>query len=151
MDKRKWLIWQTLAQSWIKSRRRRRRHRNQISRMNASSLWVGNLSADVTESDLSRLFGKFGPIVKITLYSSKYFAFVHFKLPQDAKSAKDSLQATLLRSSPLKIDFAKPVCSIFFFSFVSFCIVYARIYSYWISSVSDSLDFSIAAIDSLLL
>ncbi|KAK1356329.1 Flowering time control protein FPA [Heracleum sosnowskyi] len=73
-----------------------------------SSLWVGNLSGDVTEADLTNLFGKYGAIVKITLYSSKYFAFIHFKLPQDAKSAKDSLNSTLLRASPLKIDFAKP-------------------------------------------
>ncbi|KAL8098197.1 hypothetical protein AgCh_031094 [Apium graveolens] len=74
----------------------------------SSSLWVGNLSGDATEADLTNLFGKYGAIVKITLYSSKFFAFVHFKLPQHAKSAKDSLNATLLRGSPLKIDFAKP-------------------------------------------
>lgn len=77
--------------------------------MNGSSLWVGNLSGDVTEADLTDLFGRYGTIVKITLYSPKCFAFVHFKLPQDAKSAMDSLNATLLRGSSLKIHFAKPV------------------------------------------
>lgn len=87
----------------------------------SSSLWVGNLSGDVTEAELTNIFGKYGAIVKITLYSSKYFAFVHFKLPQDAKSAKDSLNASLLRGSPLKIDFAKPVCA-FLPTFFLLCI-----------------------------
>lgn len=73
-----------------------------------SSLWVGNLSGDVTESDLTDLFGKYGAIVKITLYSPKFFAFVHFKLAEVAKIAKESLHGTNLRGSPLKIDFAKP-------------------------------------------
>lgn len=114
-----------------------------------SSLWVGNLSSDVTEADLTNLFGKYGAIVKITLYSPKYFAFVHFKLPEDAKTAKDSLQATILRGSPLKIDFAKPVCSVVPFSIVNMCILFfisssllffqGKSSSYLISNLFDSI------------
>ncbi|GJR82634.1 flowering time control protein FPA-like protein [Tanacetum coccineum] len=73
------------------------------------NLWVGNLTPDVTESDLRSLFEKHGAVDSVTCYPSRSYAFVNMKRPEDAKRARDSLQGLGLRgTSSLKIDFAKP-------------------------------------------
>ncbi|KAJ9558700.1 LOW QUALITY PROTEIN: hypothetical protein OSB04_013314 [Centaurea solstitialis] len=72
------------------------------------NLWVGNLSPDVSDSDLRNLFAKHGFVENIVCYSSRNYAFVYFKGAEDAKRARDSLQGFILRGNPLKIDFAKP-------------------------------------------
>nr|XP_043632858.1 flowering time control protein FPA-like isoform X2 [Erigeron canadensis] len=75
----------------------------------SNNLWVGNLSADVTDSDLHDLFSKHGgPVDSITCYPSRSYAFVNMKTPEDAVKALDSLQGFALRGGSLKIDFAKP-------------------------------------------
>ncbi|XP_024971548.1 flowering time control protein FPA-like [Cynara cardunculus var. scolymus] len=73
-----------------------------------NNLWVGNLSADVTDSDLRILFEKHGAVDSVTCYPSRSYAFVNMNRTEDAKKAKESLQGVVLRGSPLKIDFAKP-------------------------------------------
>ena len=84
---------------------------------NASShLWVGNLPLDVTESDLAQLFGKYGLLDEITCYASRTYAFVYFKRVEDAVAAKDALQGFLLYGTSIKIEFAKPVCSLLLIS-----------------------------------
>lgn len=79
----------------------------------SNNLWVGNLSADTNDADLMDLFIKYGALDSVTTYSSRSFAFVYFKRVEDAKAAKDALQGTNLRGNPLKIEFARPVCSNF--------------------------------------
>ncbi|KAJ8755290.1 hypothetical protein K2173_019088 [Erythroxylum novogranatense] len=74
----------------------------------SSNLWVGNLSADATDSDLTDLFAKFGPLDRVTTYSARSFAFVYFKRVEDAAAAKEALQGTSLRGNALKIEFARP-------------------------------------------
>lgn len=73
-----------------------------------TNLWVGNLAADVTDSDLTNLFEKHGAVDSVTCYPARSYAFVNMKRPEDAKRAKDSLQGAVLRGGALKIDFAKP-------------------------------------------
>ncbi|KAJ0702780.1 putative RNA recognition motif domain, nucleotide-binding alpha-beta plait domain superfamily [Helianthus annuus] len=73
-----------------------------------SNLWVGNLTPDVTELDLRNLFEKHGVVDSVTCYPARSYAFVNMRRPEDAKRAKDSLQAVVLRGGSLKIDFAKP-------------------------------------------
>ncbi|CAH1429431.1 unnamed protein product [Lactuca virosa] len=73
-----------------------------------NNLWVGNLAADVTDSNLRNLFEKHGAVDSVTCYPSRSYAFVNMKRPEDAKRAKESLQGFVLRGSALKIDFAKP-------------------------------------------
>ncbi|KAK6930536.1 RNA recognition motif domain [Dillenia turbinata] len=74
----------------------------------SNNLWVGNLTADVTDSDLMELFGKYGALDSITSYSSRSYAFVYFKRMEDARAAKDALQGALLRGNSIKIEFARP-------------------------------------------
>ncbi|MFS7954886.1 putative RNA recognition motif domain, nucleotide-binding alpha-beta plait domain superfamily [Helianthus anomalus] len=62
-----------------------------------SNLWVGNLTADVTELDLRNLFEKHAVVDSVTRYPTRSYAFVNMRRPEDAKRAKESLQAVVLR------------------------------------------------------
>jgi RNA recognition motif-containing protein len=81
------------------------------SEMPSNNLWVGNLASDVTDSDLMDLFVQYGALDSVTSYSSRSYAFVFFKRIEDAKAAKEALQGAELRGHPVKIEFARPVCS----------------------------------------
>ncbi|KAA8531428.1 hypothetical protein F0562_006219 [Nyssa sinensis] len=74
----------------------------------SNNLWVGNLSTDVTDSDLANLFGKHGALDSIASYASRTYAFIYFKRMEDARAAKDALQGTLVRGNPIKIEFSRP-------------------------------------------
>lgn len=82
----------------------------------SSNLWVGNLSLDTTESELSALFAKYGALDRVTAYPSRNYAFVYFKHIEDARAAKETLQGALVRGNQIKIQYAKPVrCCLSFF------------------------------------
>ncbi|KAJ7980678.1 Flowering time control protein FPA [Quillaja saponaria] len=74
----------------------------------SNNLWVGNLTSDVSDSDLMDLFAQYGALDSVTTYSSRSYAFVFFNRMEDAKAAKDSLQGTVVRGNTLKIEFARP-------------------------------------------
>ncbi|CDP03488.1 unnamed protein product [Coffea canephora] len=74
----------------------------------SNNLWIGNLSPEVTDSELTALFEKHGPVDSITNYASRSYGFVYYKKIEDAKSAKEKLQGTILHGNPIKIEFAKP-------------------------------------------
>lgn len=76
----------------------------------SNHLWIGNLSSETDESDLTGLFAKYGALDSVATYSSRNFAFVYFKRIEDAKAAKGALQGTIVRGNPIKIEFARPVC-----------------------------------------
>ena len=79
--------------------------------MPSNNLWVGNLASDVADSDLMDLFAQYGALDSVTSYSARSYAFVFFKRIEDAKAAKDTLQGADLHGHPIKIEFARPVCS----------------------------------------
>ncbi|CAK9148597.1 unnamed protein product [Ilex paraguariensis] len=74
----------------------------------SNNLWVGNLSSEVTDSDLMSLFENHGALDGIASYTARSFAFVYFRRIEDAKSAKEALQGVVLKGHAIKIDFAKP-------------------------------------------
>lgn len=91
------------------------------------NLWVGNLSPETTDSDLMSVFAKHGALDSATTYSSRNYAFVYFKSPEDARAAKEALQGHIICGSAIRIEFARPVrslphsrillvCLFFFFS-----------------------------------
>ncbi|CDY17927.1 BnaC04g02920D [Brassica napus] len=77
----------------------------------SNNLWVGSITMDTTESDLTELFGRFGDIDRITAYSSRGFAFIYYRHVEEAVAAKEALQGTNLNGGLLKIQYARPVCS----------------------------------------
>ncbi|XP_061344751.1 flowering time control protein FPA-like [Gastrolobium bilobum] len=74
----------------------------------SNNLWVGNLSPEVTDSDLMELFAQYGALDSVTTYSSRNYAFLFFKRIEDAKAAKTALQGASLRGIPIRIEFARP-------------------------------------------
>ncbi|KAK6146311.1 hypothetical protein DH2020_020180 [Rehmannia glutinosa] len=75
----------------------------------SNNLWIGNVSPDVSDTELKVLFEKHGKIDSLTTYPSRNYAFVYYKEVESAKSAKQGLQGHILRGNTLKIEFAKPV------------------------------------------
>ncbi|KAM7266477.1 hypothetical protein ACFE04_004374 [Oxalis oulophora] len=90
----------------------------------SNNLWVGNLSTDATESDLTDLFSKHGAIDSVTAYSTRNYAFVFFKHLDNAKAAKEALQGAMLRGSSIKIEFTRPAkpCKILWIGGISQCV-----------------------------
>lgn len=89
----------------------------------SNNLWVGNLTPDVSDSDLMNLFAQYGALDSVTSYSARSYAFVFFKRVEDAKAAKNALQGFHFRGNSLKIEFARPVrshfCALLNFTFPS--------------------------------
>lgn len=77
----------------------------------SNNLWVGSLTPETTESDLTELFGRYGDIDRITVYSSRGFAFIYYRHVEEAVAAKEALQGANLNGSQIKIEYARPVCS----------------------------------------
>ncbi|XP_020223206.1 flowering time control protein FPA [Cajanus cajan] len=73
-----------------------------------NNLWVGNLTPEVTDSDLMDLFAPYGSLDTLISYSSRTFAFVLFRRIEDAKAAKNNLQGAALRGVQIRIEFARP-------------------------------------------
>ncbi|XP_034756998.1 tetratricopeptide repeat protein 31-like isoform X2 [Etheostoma cragini] len=65
------------------------------------SLWVGNITVEVTETDLWDLFKMFGDIESIRVLHERFCAFVNFKNANMAAKALDKLQGVELGSSKL--------------------------------------------------
>ncbi|GER27884.1 RNA binding [Striga asiatica] len=90
----------------------------------SNNLWIGNVSPDVSETELKSLFEKYGKVDSVSAYSSRNYAFIYFKEVDCAKSARQALQGHFLRGNSLKIEFAKPAkpCK-----------------SLWVSGISQSI------------
>ncbi|KZV50825.1 flowering time control protein FPA-like [Dorcoceras hygrometricum] len=73
----------------------------------SKNLWIGNVSLDVTEAELKALLERNGKVDSLTLYPSRYYAFVYFREIESAVAAKQGLQGYVLHGNPLKIEFAK--------------------------------------------
>lgn len=111
----------------------------------SNNLWVGNLTPDVSDSDLMNLFAQYGALDSVTSYSARSYAFVFFKRVEDAKAAKNALQGFHFRGNSLKIEFARPVrshfCALLNFTFPSdSCII--NVYSNLILLFSQQFDYS---------
>ncbi|XP_010508436.1 PREDICTED: flowering time control protein FPA [Camelina sativa] len=74
----------------------------------SNNLWVGSLTIETTDSDLTELFGRYGDIDRITAYSSRGFAFIYYRHVEEAVAAKEALQGADLNGSQIKIEFARP-------------------------------------------
>lgn len=97
----------------------------------SNNLWVGSITMDTTESDLTELFGRFGDIDRITAYSSRGFAFIYYRHVEEAVAAMEALQGANLNGGLLKIQYARPVCSYLFDSlglYINFDFVFVNDY-----------------------
>ncbi|XP_035697886.1 uncharacterized protein LOC118430962 [Branchiostoma floridae] len=70
-----------------------------------AALWVGNVTAKVSQADLQTIFGKYGRILSIKIMHAKTCAFVNFTNMADATRARDGLQGTEIGGMELVIRF----------------------------------------------
>ncbi|TKR77728.1 hypothetical protein L596_018646 [Steinernema carpocapsae] len=68
-------------------------------------LFVGNLTNDVTESELKALFSGHGDISECYM-SQKGYAFLRMDTRAHAESAKETIDGTTLRGRPVRVRFA---------------------------------------------
>ena len=79
-----------------------------------TKLYVGNLSFDVTESDLRNLVSEHGPVNEINIVMDKTtgrargFAFVTMNTEEGAKAAIQALNGKEWKGRPLTVNEARP-------------------------------------------
>lgn len=62
-----------------------------------ATVYVGNLSPEVTDTELRELFGTFGKIRSLRMISARGMAFVELKHPEAAAAAVEALRGTELK------------------------------------------------------
>ena len=78
------------------------------------NIYVGNLSHDVSEDDLKKVFEAFGQLTSINIVKDKYsgeprgFGFVEMSSKNEGQSAIDGLNGTDLKGQSLKVNEARP-------------------------------------------
>ena len=78
------------------------------------SIYVGNLSYDVTEDDIREVFAEYGTVSKVTLPKDREtgrvrgFAFVEMGTSEEEASAIDALDGAEWMGRTLKVNQAKP-------------------------------------------
>ncbi|TMS22805.1 Flowering time control protein FPA [Larimichthys crocea] len=78
------------------------KHTSQLDQSGSCrSLWVGNITVEVTEKDLWDLFKMFGEIESIRVLHERFCAFINFKNANMAAKALEKLQGVELGSSKL--------------------------------------------------
>lgn len=70
-------------------------------------LWVGNLSHNIEEADLTDQFLRFGELESVAFQPGRSYAFINFKMEEDAIASMKALQGFPLAGNPLRIEFAK--------------------------------------------
>ena len=76
--------------------------------MQGSKLYVGNLSYNVTNEELSDLFSSHGTVVEAKIIEGKGFGFVEMSSSSEAENAKEALNGTEFKERTLKVDEAQP-------------------------------------------
>ncbi len=80
----------------------------------AKKLYVGNLSHDITDSELQDLFEQFGSVVSAQVIMnretqrSKGFGFVEMSTEDEAKAAIEALNNKEAYGRPLTVNLARP-------------------------------------------
>jgi RNA recognition motif-containing protein len=78
------------------------------------NIYVGNLSYNATEEDLTEAFAKYGEVTLVNLISDKYtgqskgFAFVEMAKQSEAEEAIKVLNNSELKGRNLKVNQARP-------------------------------------------
>lgn len=71
------------------------------------SLWIGNIDATQSHSELWKLFGAFGPIESTRILPEKDCAFINFVHLEDALRAKEKMQGSRIGNCVIRIGFGK--------------------------------------------
>lgn len=72
-----------------------------------TNVYVGNLAPDLTDAEVRRQFGAFGPIAEVKLYRKGSYGFVRFKSHDDAVKAIVGMNGQALSSKVLKCSWGR--------------------------------------------
>jgi RNA recognition motif-containing protein len=78
---------------------------------------VGNLSFEVTDADLNKLFGQFGAVAAARVVNDTYsgrskgFGFVEYESTEEGQSAIQNLDGTEFMGRQIKVNQARPKAS----------------------------------------
>ncbi|XP_044153366.1 tetratricopeptide repeat protein 31-like isoform X2 [Bufo gargarizans] len=78
---------------------------NELSETQSCSLWVGNITDQITEKQLRDLFKCYGEIVSIRLLVERFCAFVNFTCPLATARALEALQGKEVENTRLLIRY----------------------------------------------
>ncbi|XP_063818362.1 stress-induced-phosphoprotein 1-like isoform X2 [Pseudophryne corroboree] len=78
---------------------------NELSETQSCSLWVGNITDQITEKQLRDLFKFYGEIHSIRLLGERFCAFVNFKCPIATAKALEALQGKEIENTRLLIRY----------------------------------------------
>ncbi|MDD3777366.1 MAG: RNA-binding protein [Actinomycetota bacterium] len=76
--------------------------------MESSKLYVGNFNYSTEDSQLEKLFSKYGEIKNVTIIGQKGFGFVEMSNTSEAKEAKEALDGSDFEGRTLRVDEARP-------------------------------------------
>ncbi|ORY22709.1 ARM repeat-containing protein, partial [Neocallimastix californiae] len=71
------------------------------------SLWIGNIPASLSPSDLEKKFANFGSIESARLLSHKTCGFINFENLDDAIQAKEKMNGLEINGTAIKVSYAK--------------------------------------------
>ena len=78
------------------------------------NIYVGNLSNEISEDDLSQAFEAFGQVASVNVLKDRFtgeprgFAFVEMPAKAEAQSAIDGLNGKELKGQSLNVNEARP-------------------------------------------
>jgi RNA recognition motif-containing protein len=78
------------------------------------NIFVGNLSYDLTEEELSQAFEQYGELSSVKIIKNRFngksrgFGFVEFEDEANGQTAIDELNGQELKGRPLRVDKARP-------------------------------------------
>ena len=70
-------------------------------------LFIKNISAEVTEEEVQKLFEQYGKLERVR--KMKDYAFVHFEQREDAVKAMQEQPTIILGKTPIEINLARPL------------------------------------------
>ncbi len=76
--------------------------------MQATKLYVGNLSYSVTSEDLKELFSEHGEVLEVKIIEGKGFGFIEMETQVEAETVRKELDGTPLKGRNLRINPARP-------------------------------------------
>ncbi|CAN0101531.1 unnamed protein product [Lampetra planeri] len=80
-------------------------HVGHTSRMEANSLWIGNVTSNVTEKAIMDLFKRYGTIRSVRVMHERYCAFVNYTNGEAAAKAMSALQGCEVANTKLLIKY----------------------------------------------
>jgi RNA recognition motif-containing protein len=76
--------------------------------MQGTKLYVGNLSYNVVNDELEKLFSTYGEVKEVKVIEGKGFGFVEMSNQAEAEKARQALNGSDYKGRSLRVDVARP-------------------------------------------